>query len=99
MSFEEAEQSVQEPKVDVMRSKFERDKWFYMVLGLLVRNGFTKLSGRMRTWARKDVRITVLPDHTLRKVRQDGRTFVHKDVSLQDDVDTIAVAVIDGDCA
>jgi hypothetical protein len=81
-----------------MRGKFERDNWFYVVLGLLVRSGFLKQSGRMRTWARKDVRITVLADHTLRKVKPDGRTYVHRDVSLQDAQETIMVACIDGDC-
>jgi hypothetical protein len=81
-----------------MHDRFERDKWFYMVLGLLVRNGFLKLSGRHRTWARKDVRITVLADHTLRKVKQDGRTYVHRDISLEDARDTIAVAWIDSEC-
>jgi hypothetical protein len=77
---------------------FQRDKWFYVVLGRLVRSGFTKLSGRTRTYARKDVRITILADHTLRKVRQDGRTFVHRDVSMEDVKDIIIVACIDGDC-
>jgi hypothetical protein len=81
-----------------MLDKFEKDNWFYVVLGMLVRNGFLKQSGRMRTWARKDVRITILASHTLRKVKQDGRTYVHQDVSLVDARDTIMTAVIDGDC-
>jgi hypothetical protein len=80
-----------------MHDRFERDKFYYVVLGMLVRNGFLKLAGRHRTWARKDVRITLLPDHTIRKVRQDGRTFLHKDVSLQDAWEIVVVATLDGD--
>jgi hypothetical protein len=81
-----------------MHDKFSRDRWFYVVLGMLVRSGFLKLAGRHRTWSRRDVRITLLPDHTIRKIRQDGREFVHKNVSLDDARDTIAVAWIDSKC-
>jgi hypothetical protein len=80
-----------------MHDRFERDKFYYVVLGMLVRNGFLKLAGRHRTWVRKDTRITILAGHTLRKVKPDGRTYVHRDVSLQDAWEIVTVAILDGD--
>jgi hypothetical protein len=87
------------PEIELRETfMFSRDAWFYGVLTALVQAGFTKKSGRVRTYVRKRVWISILADHTLRIVKPDGRTFVHRDVPLTDAKNTVIVAVIDGDC-
>ena len=76
---------------------FVRDKWFYEVLTALVQAGFMKKSGRIRTYVRKQVWISILADHTLRVVKPTG-TFTHRNASLRDVVDVTGAAVIAGDC-
>ena len=77
-----------------------KNKWVYRLDYVLRTQGFdlsqTTLNGPQR-FVRKGVWIKLHEDNTMRVIKQDGRTYTHRDVRADDVIAILNGAVLDGD--
>jgi hypothetical protein len=79
-----------------------KDKWYYRTVDLLQRKGFDMgdrtIRGRIYSFNRRGVRVDILSGNTLRVVKPNGKTFVHRNLLIADVVTIIGAACVAGDC-